>query len=177
MSIFAAFRNEGVHRGLRRRAWRGPTRMSPVKGRARPTLYAQPAVRVVTNPDRQPHAPWCATLIEPGLAGHTDAASWLGALELCLAWAWLAAFRSPALLGGARLCRPAWPRPWRDRSPPLHFSSASRSLARPLGWLCACAIVIGPAMTKQDGFRCAQPILRATRSPEALSATRTIQQA
>lgn len=56
------------------------------------TLHRISQGSIVTNPDRQPGVPWCATLIEPGLTHHIDAWRWLGAFELGLAWAWLERF-------------------------------------------------------------------------------------
>lgn len=39
--------------------------------------------------DRTPSAPWCAVRIYPTIALHQGAASWLGDLERCIAWAWI----------------------------------------------------------------------------------------
>ncbi len=39
--------------------------------------------------ERTPSAPWCAVRIHPTLALYPVAASWLGDLERCIAWAWI----------------------------------------------------------------------------------------
>ena len=69
-------------------------------------LHRIAEVPIVTNPEHQPAIPWCATLLEPGLARHGDAARWLGAFERCLAWAWLER-RSIARTAGRKVA--FWP--------------------------------------------------------------------
>jgi len=48
------------------------------------------AYTLATDPDRCPAEPWCAARLEIGLALYPEAAHWLGDLERCLAWAWIA---------------------------------------------------------------------------------------
>lgn len=45
---------------------------------------------VVTDPARPPAEPWVAAALDEGIADHPDAAGWLGDLERCIGWAWLA---------------------------------------------------------------------------------------
>lgn len=51
--------------------------------------HAAPGLTLATRGQPAPAAPWCGARLEPGIALHPQAASWLGDLERCLAWAWL----------------------------------------------------------------------------------------
>ena len=49
----------------------------------------EPGLTLATRPDQRPPEPWCGVVLHPGLATRTDAATWLGDYERCLAWAWV----------------------------------------------------------------------------------------
>lgn len=36
-----------------------------------------------------PSPPWCCVELQPGIAAHPDASTWLGDLERCIAWSWI----------------------------------------------------------------------------------------
>lgn len=38
----------------------------------------------------KPAEPWCAVVLHPVIAAHPHAVTWLGDLERCVAWAWIA---------------------------------------------------------------------------------------
>lgn len=52
-------------------------------------LHGSATSPVATRADDVPPEPWCAVLLEVGLASHPAAAHWLGDFERCLAWSWL----------------------------------------------------------------------------------------
>lgn len=59
---------------------------------ASPAPWLSPPVEDLeakTSPHFSPAGPWCAARLELGLAHHPDAASGLGGIERCVAWAWL----------------------------------------------------------------------------------------
>lgn len=55
------------------------------------TLMTQVPPMPVVHPSvvKCPKAPWCAVAIWPTIAFYPDAATWLGDLERCIAWAWV----------------------------------------------------------------------------------------
>lgn len=67
----------GVAQRSRQGAALWPLMIGPVMPKAKPGL-------------QRPGEPWCAVAIWPTLALYPGATEWLGDLERCIAWAWLA---------------------------------------------------------------------------------------
>ncbi len=54
-------------------------------------LHDAPWTPLATAGTARPPEPWCAALLQPGLALHPSAAHWLGDYERVMAWAFLSA--------------------------------------------------------------------------------------